>query len=377
MSLALSEKQTRDIEVFCEIARENGAAISVRELIELAGLEASEPEFARAFLTDSKLGSKFLLESGYVFERAFVAPGHTIEPEEGVPTTTTTMTTTVTTASATEEKEEEEEAGEEKEAVAATSRSGLAKVTRRRKERAQANLRTASAFGRSLAPAAVLVSVSGANSYLSAGEDEDIDFFIVTRTNGMWMFMLRALILARVNTLVNREAPPICLSCIMDEEWAARAFGTPQPLIFARDALTAKLISGIDAYHLLIERASWMEKHFPVLYRTRLRETDALATRRSWTGSSKSSGSSRSLDPSHSTRRTRLVHPGPWVVNAFLYYTLGSFLRIKSWALNRKLTKEGWHSSVFVMKLGRGHYIFESKRYQKLRKMYGGLEESE
>jgi hypothetical protein len=255
---------------------------------------------------------------------------------------TTTTTTTTTTG-----------------AVLAADRADRRK---RRRARAEANLKRASAFGRFLVPGSIVVSVSGANSYLSAREDEDIDFFCVTKTDALWVFMLKALILARVNRLMDSDEPPFCLSCIMDEDWAAKAFATRQPLIFARDALTAKLIGGIDAYHKLIDSASWMEGYFPVLYRTRLRETDP--------------GARPAPSPPSSEDRPR---PGSAavVVNAFLCCVLGSFLRMKSWALNRKLTRAAWFPAIFDTKFGRGHYIFESKRYERLRAIYAELEEGQ
>ena len=52
MSLTLTERQQREIEAFCKIARENGAAISLRELIELAAIDASELELEMAFHSD-------------------------------------------------------------------------------------------------------------------------------------------------------------------------------------------------------------------------------------------------------------------------------------------------------------------------------------
>jgi len=66
---------------------------------------------------------------------------------------------------------------------------------------------------------------------------------------------------------------------------------------------------------------------------------------------------------------------GSSVLNSFLYYTLGSFLRMKSWALNRKFTKAAWHSAIFTTRISAGYYIYESNRYRKLRRMYGELEE--
>jgi hypothetical protein len=311
MSVALTARQEREIEAFCQIARENGAAISLRELIELAAIDASEHELATAFDSDSKLRSKYLLDSGYVLERLDTA-GETSH-----------------------QKVEEEE---------------------KRRERAKANLARASAFGAALKSGTVVVSVSGANSFLSARENEDIDFFCVTKTNGMWPFMLRALVLARIHRLANRDVPELCFSCVMDEKWAAHSFRKKQPPIFARDALTAKVIGGRSAYHALLEEAPWMGDYFPAFYNMRLRETRPHERETARDGAGRKGGSA--------------------VLNAFLYHTLGRFLRIKSWTLNRKLTKAGWVSAVFETRVGVGHYIYESNRYRKLRKMYGELEES-
>ena len=309
MSLSLTEKQTREIEAFCQIAGESGAVISLRELIGLAAIEASEHELATAFRTDSKLGSKFLLESGYVLDRHTVTEG--------------------------------------------TSRQTVEEGERRR-ELALANLRTARKFGTALTRGAALVSVSGGNSFLSARKDEDIDFFCVTKTNGLWPFMLRALILSRIHRLANKEVAELCFSCVMDERWAMQTFKKRQNPLFARDALTAKVIGGRSSYHALLEEARWMEDYFPAFYSMRLRETGHQVGQPARDGAAGREGS--------------------FVLNSFLYHTLGTFLRMKSWTLNRKLAKAGRHSAVFATKIGPGHYIYESNRYRKLKTMYDGVE---
>jgi hypothetical protein len=315
MSLSLTEKQEREIEAFCHIAKENGAAISLRELIELAAIDASEHELATAFHSHSKLRSKYLLESVYVLEKL----------------------------AANEESWQQTVEGEEK-----------------RRERGRENLRRATKFGQVLVNGTILVSVSGANSYLSAREDEDIDFFCVTKTDSLWPFMLRALILARIHRLANRDMPEICFSCIMDEKWATKEFRERQHAIFARDALTAKVIGGWTTYHSLLEEARWMESYFPAFYTIRLRESDVAE---GGGPSSRNASAHKEKAVSSST-----------LLNSFLYHTLGSFLRMKSWALNRRLTKSSRHSSVFFTRIGKGHYIYESNSYRKLRKMYGELE---
>ncbi len=309
MSVALSEKQEREIEAFCRIARENGAAVSLRELIGLTSIDATEHELATVFDSDPNLRSKYLLESGYVL-------GRTSESVEN----------------AKRAVEEEEH----------------------RREQARTNLMKASRFGRALVRGTLVVSVSGGNSYLSATENEDIDFFCVTKTNGLWTFMLKALILARIHRLANRDVPELCFSCTMDERRARREFRERQHTIFARDALTAKVISGATAYHALLKEATWMEDYFPAFYGMRLRET---------------------REPGGGSEEARAGGEGRAVLNSLLYHTLGSFLRVKSWALNRRLTKASWHSSIFATRADTGYYVFESNGYRNLRRMYGGLEE--
>jgi hypothetical protein len=309
MSIALTDKQAREIEAFCQIARENGAAISLRELIGLAAIDASELELEGFFLSDNNLRSKFLLQSGFVLERSLVPP---------------------------------EEARKDVEAEI------------RRRERAKTNIDKASKFGRSLARGSVLISVSGANSYLSARDDEDIDFFCVTKTNGMWAFILKTLVMARIHRLANRDLPEFCFSCIMDESWANQTFSSRQPPIFARDALTAKVIAGEAAYHGLLTRASWMEGYLPVFYGMRVRETGSAGA---------------------GLASVRTGGEGSRVLNSLIFQFLGSFLRLKSWALNRKFAKASRKSSIFKTKIGKGHYIYESVRYRKLSTIYEELVE--
>jgi hypothetical protein len=48
---------------------------------------------------------------------------------------------------------------------------------------------------------------------------------------------------------------------------------------------------------------------------------------------------------------------------------------LKSWALNRRLTKAARRSSIFKTKIGMGHYIYESLRYRNLGAIYEELVE--
>ncbi len=118
--------------------------------------------------------------------------------------------------------------------------------------------------------------------------------------------------------------------------------------IFARDALTVKLIEGRKTYHGLLEEAKWMKVHFPALYDIRVLETDSEGR-----GASSARAGAR-----------------PAVLNQLLYHTVGSFLRMKSWALNRKFAKFGRRWSEFETRIGPDHCIYESNKYRRLGRMY-------
>ena len=122
--------------------------------------------------------------------------------------------------------------------------------------------------------------------------------------------------------MANRDVPELCFSCIMDEKWATQEFRKRQPPIFARDALTAKVIGGRSAYHALLEEAPWMGEYFPAFYSMRLARDRTRGGRASRLGA-RSGERQGSACPELLPLSTRSA----------------SFLRMKSWTLNRRLTK--------------------------------------
>jgi len=122
VSLTQSDKHVREVEAYRDIAREDGALMSLRELIGLAWLEANEAELEDALRSDPGLSARYVVEPGYVLEQA--------------------------------------PCGESSTRVA---------LEENRKERARADLATATRSGWFLAGGALLVGVGGGSSYLKAG----------------------------------------------------------------------------------------------------------------------------------------------------------------------------------------------------------------
>lgn len=213
--------------------------------------------------------------------------------------------------------------------------------------RSMANISAARAFGRTLAGRDLeVIAVSGSTSYLSASARDDLDLFCVTTKGRVWVFLLKALVMARLRRLSDRRATPVTFSCVMDRKRADEMFSTDNGALFARDALMARVVSGHRSYAELLDEASWIQRYFPRLYGRR--------------------GKREALP--HSSERPSLLPYGP--LNLLLYRTVGSFIRAKASLHNRRLAREGKGMALFRLRIGADHLIYESRRYQALRSMY-------
>jgi len=299
----IGEREVAEISGYCQIAKANRSAITVRELLELTRADATEEELVRAWGRNAEISARYALESGYVLERA--AGG---EPVSGV------------------EAEE-------------TNRA-----------RARSNVLAAEGFAGLCADGRVrLLAVAGGNSYKSARLGDDIDLFCVTGRDSLWVFMLRSLLLARIYR-ASRRCAPFCFSYVMDEADAARTFAETRDALFARDALTARVLVGRGFYRSLLERGSWMAGFFPRMYARGLREAEGPA------------------------RPAALSRGGSRTLNALLYRTVGTYVRMKAYLLNRRYRSALDTPAVFRVLIGPGHCVYESNRYDGLRRMYeGGL----
>jgi len=178
---------------------------------------------------------------------------------------------------------------------------------------------------------------------------DDVDVFCVTQSGKLWFFVTKALIIGRVSEALHRSSPPICLSCIMDLDFAEVSFSKDNGALFARDALVAKVVRGGPSYTALLRSANWMKQYFPKLYSYRTEngegESHAPSGRSAWT----------------------------FAANRFLFHTIGFYVRAKARFHNHILSKSGKAMSSFRAKAGVDHLIYESTKYQKLRDVYSEI----
>ena len=163
-----------------------------------------------------------------------------------------------------------------------------------------------------------LAGVSGSVAYNGSKPNDDIDVFMVVGRRRLWISLFMAMALAKANRLRNRTLPIFCFNRILDEERCAHAFRSQQGPLFAREALTVKILEGDEYYQTLLASAGWMETFFPRLYHLRLSDGSKSTTAESTTGG---------------------VH---WAaLDLVAYLMLGSYLWLINLVRNRRLESEG------------------------------------
>ena len=195
---------------------------------------------------------------------------------------------------------------------------------------------------------ALTVAVSGSTSYKAASWRDDVDLFFVTRPQKMWLLLAKALVLTRTFRIMGEGSAPICLSCVVDADFARGLFNEDRGALFARDALIAQVLDGPEEYEALLHSAPWMEKYFPKLYLSRTSSPPTLLTRNR---------------PSVLDR----------VMNLFMFATVGTYVAAKSYVHNRQLMRTGKDTARFRARLGVDHLIYESEKYLQLKEIYNNV----
>ncbi len=309
----LNEEIEFNIAVFCDIAKSNGVALSVQDLMLLISLDMSEEQLSHAWKKSSFLSSRYGISSGVIIEKS----SKVSSPEDHVLET---------------EKREISE----------------------RFLRATSNASYAKQFGSFIGSGLFKVlSISGSTSYYSVSKDDDLDFFCITPKGRMWISFVKALVLARAFRFSVQNSPWLCLSYVADESFVNAEFMANQDGLFARDAISAQVVMGETYYRTLLRDNSWMAEYFPKLYTLRVRNSKR-----------------ESVIAGPDSARTRIA-------NLFFYYTAGTYIKVKSHLLNRKFMKARKTASLFQLRIGPDHCIYESVEYVRLRNLYSRLKKSE
>lgn len=202
-----------------------------------------------------------------------------------------------------------------------------------------------------LGPMRALVQCVGVTGSVAYGEPvagDDCDFLVVTRTGAVWAFLAFTYIRLRLaGDRVGAGTPSTwCFNYVLDDRSVRREFVKPRGFLFAREALTARMLHGDEYYRALLGRAGWLEGEAPRLYDR-------------WKGAG-----FPEIPP---------VTPAPWAVrfaNALLFGPVAAYLQIVGLVRNRRLRRSGRGAERFRTITRWSRLAFESEKFGRLTELY-------
>jgi len=203
------------------------------------------------------------------------------------------------------------------------------------------------------------VAVTGSVAYGSATKWDDIDLFIVTQRNRLWISALLTLVLVRLNKLLILRPPHLslfCLSYVHDEQGFLRESqrNRSNPL-FARELLKAKPVAGTDEYRKMLRENEWVAEFYSRPYLKKLRSL-----------SGQLNGTTISEEAGSPTLSFLMV----WV-EGMTYAILSRYLRMRAYLTNLKLKSEGKDLRVFDPIITSASCVYTSNFYRWLYALWG------
>ncbi|HYB78620.1 MAG TPA: glycosyltransferase [Thermoplasmata archaeon] len=190
------------------------------------------------------------------------------------------------------------------------------------------------------------IGVTGSAAYGAPSAGDDLDFYVVTRSGCTSWFLLSTYLTLRLWRVRRRgaDAPAPCFNYVVDDRRAPVEFAQGHGLLFAREALTARIVVGDEYYRGLLARAAWLGGEIPRLF------------------------ARRSVEPGDTT-----PWPVPFLVrclNAVSFLPLATFLQLVGLVRNSRARRRGERSALFRTLTSPNGYIFQSERFEELRRRY-------
>lgn len=197
------------------------------------------------------------------------------------------------------------------------------------------------------------IAVTGSVAYGSAGQRDDIDFFIVTKINRLWISCLLALVFIRVLKILRLQPSMLlsfCMSYVHDEDgFRKEASRNPNPL-FARELLKAIPLAGKENYRKMLEENEWVKEMHSAQYVAKVQSLPYCERDRD------ASNENIVID---------------WV-DALAFFFLSHYLRMRAYLANLKLKSQKKQMRLFEPVISRGSCIYASSLYKWLHDLWDG-----
>jgi len=203
-----------------------------------------------------------------------------------------------------------------------------------------------------LIPWVMMIAVTGSVAYGSAGKRDDIDLFVITKRNRLWVSIFFALVLVRVFQKL-RLAPthllPFCMSYVHDEYGFRNETHRSVNPLFARELLKAIPLVGKSHYRRLLEENGWVQTMHASSYLAKLKSLPS---------------SNLEMD-----RKREIPIVLDWA-DAFSFLFLSRYLRLRAYLTNLKLKSHGQQMRLFDPLISRNSCVYTSNFYRWLRQLW-------
>jgi len=231
-----------------------------------------------------------------------------------------------------------------------------------REKISQAKLESATSFAnllKRLVPFIRTIAVTGSVAYGSADKWDDVDLFIVTERNRLWISTFLMLVQIRLYKIFGLRAAhllPFCLSYLHDEEgFSNESRRSRTSALFARELLKAKPVAGTEKYRELLEKNTWVGDFYSTPYRETLRLLES---------------SLEGDGPSNKEQSEVLPFLLVWA-EGVSYFMLSRYLRLRAYLTNLRLRSEGNEFRAFEPNISRASCVYTSNFYQWLTSLWG------
>ena len=211
-----------------------------------------------------------------------------------------------------------------------------------------------------LVPFIRTVAVTGSVAYGSADKWDDIDLFIVTDRNRLWISAFLMLIQVRLHKIFALRAPhllPFCLSYVHDAEgFSKESRRNRANSLFARELLKAKPVAGFEEYRKILQENSWVGQYYSAPYSEKLEMLGEAFD-----------GSSRPRPSNSSGLRGFFLD---WA-EGIAYEFLSRYLRLRAYVTNLKFESEGRNLRTFEPMMSTVSCVYTSNFYRWLSALWG------
>ena len=183
----------------------------------------------------------------------------------------------------------------------------------------------------------LFAGVSGSVSYLPE-PDDDIDIFLIVRTNRLWKELLKSFVVRRLRG--NRD---ICLCLAFDDEYALHYYSREISGLAVKDSVNVVSVFGGEYYSRLLHSSPAVIAQYQPFKASKAEDQGSIRERNS---------------------------PGSSIINVIFFVIGSSWLHLKQLYANKLLERQGRASERFRTVAGPHKFYLESEKYRELDRKY-------